>query len=184
MGAKPKKKPSNPTNGRPPPDNGAAGLSLSDLRDGISAMDERIIELLNKRAELVVKVGVIKRDKGIPIYTPHREAEVLSRVLAHNRGPLQRSDDRGNLPRTHVRELQVGTAAADRVSGADGELLAPGGGEAFRDLGGFRGPARESAGCSPRWRAGTWTTGWSRSRTRSAGASPRRWRRSRSTTRT
>lgn len=65
-----------------------AAPPLDDLRVGISALDDRIIALLNKRAELVVKVGAIKRAKGIPIYTPHREAEVLSRVLAKNKGPL------------------------------------------------------------------------------------------------
>lgn len=67
---------------------GARVDALDDLRKRINALDERIIDLLNKRAELVVKVGAIKREKGIPIYTPHREAEVLKRVLAHNTGPL------------------------------------------------------------------------------------------------
>jgi chorismate mutase/prephenate dehydratase len=83
MAAKPKRtrKPAKAAPSAPP-------APLDDLRVRISALDERIIELLNKRAELVVKVGAIKRDKGIPIYTPHREAEVLSRVLGHNKGPL------------------------------------------------------------------------------------------------
>ncbi len=67
---------------------GAGEGELASLRERISAMDRRLVDLLNQRARLVVKVGKIKREKGIPIYTPHREAEVLSRVLAMNAGPL------------------------------------------------------------------------------------------------
>lgn len=61
---------------------------LSELRVKIDSADEKLIELLNKRARLVVEVGKIKRELGIPIYAPHREAEVLSKVQALNQGPL------------------------------------------------------------------------------------------------
>ena len=44
--------------------------------------------LLNARAEVVVEVGKVKRRDDVPIYAPHREAEVLSRVLEANEGPL------------------------------------------------------------------------------------------------
>lgn len=47
-------------------------------------MDRRLIELLNERALLIVEVGEHKRAAGIPIYAPHREAEVLKRVLEAN----------------------------------------------------------------------------------------------------
>ncbi|MBX3360660.1 MAG: prephenate dehydratase [Phycisphaeraceae bacterium] len=62
--------------------------ALEDLRIGISALDEQIVELLNKRAKLAVQVGKVKRKHNVPIYTPHREQEVLSRVLKQNAGPL------------------------------------------------------------------------------------------------
>lgn len=70
---------------------GAPGVSAADLpalRQGIDALDAKIIELLNERSKLVVKVGEYKRANSIPIYAPHREAEVLSRVLGRNQGPL------------------------------------------------------------------------------------------------
>lgn len=61
---------------------------LDELRVKIDAADEKLIELLNKRARFVVEVGKIKRELGIPIYAPHREAEVLAKVQKLNDGPL------------------------------------------------------------------------------------------------
>ena len=61
---------------------------LDELRGKIDAVDRRLVELLNERADLVVKVGEFKRGSGTPIYAPHREAAVLDRVLGMNKGPL------------------------------------------------------------------------------------------------
>jgi chorismate mutase/prephenate dehydratase len=64
---------------------------LRSLREKIDEIDHTLVELLNKRARLVVEVGKVKRATGTPVYAPHREAQVLSRVLAHNQragGPL------------------------------------------------------------------------------------------------
>ncbi|MFG0328378.1 MAG: prephenate dehydratase [Phycisphaerales bacterium] len=63
-------------------------VDLGSLRERIDAIDRRLIELLNERAGLVVEVGRVKRGSGTPIYAPHREAEVLNKVLALNAGPL------------------------------------------------------------------------------------------------
>jgi chorismate mutase/prephenate dehydratase len=89
MAAKPRKKTSAARSPKATSSKAAPSKpSLDALRVKISALDEKIVELLNKRAAFVVQVGAIKREHGIPIYTPHREAEVLSRVLGHNAGPL------------------------------------------------------------------------------------------------
>lgn len=75
-----------------PPRRSTKPLSLDSLRVRIDDLDRRLVELLNQRASLVVEVGKVKQQTGVPIYAPHREAEVLSRVLARNKGPLsQRS---------------------------------------------------------------------------------------------
>lgn len=58
------------------------------LREKIDALDHEIVELLNQRAALVVEVGKVKRATGVPVYAPHREQQVLARVLKHNAGPL------------------------------------------------------------------------------------------------
>ncbi|MEL7472820.1 MAG: prephenate dehydratase domain-containing protein [Planctomycetota bacterium] len=51
-------------------------------------MDAKLVDLLNARAELVVEVGKTKQRGDVPIYAPHREAEVLERVLGSSDGPL------------------------------------------------------------------------------------------------
>jgi chorismate mutase / prephenate dehydratase len=61
---------------------------LPTLRAAIDGVDRRLIELLNERARLVVEVGKRKRAEGVPVYAPHREAQVLARVLERSRGPL------------------------------------------------------------------------------------------------
>lgn len=66
----------------------AESAPLSSLRERIDAIDLRLVELLNERALLVVKVGESKRATGVPIYAPHREAQVLKNVLSANKGPL------------------------------------------------------------------------------------------------
>jgi len=76
--------PSGPRRSAEPPAPG----ELDDLRLRIDETDRRLIELLNERAEIVARVGEVKRADGVPIYAPHREAAVLKRVLAMNAGPL------------------------------------------------------------------------------------------------
>lgn len=62
--------------------------ALLELRKKIDDVDERLIDLVNARASLVVDVGKIKRKSGAPIYAPHREQAVLKKVQALNKGPL------------------------------------------------------------------------------------------------
>jgi chorismate mutase len=57
------------------------GAALYELRTRINAIDQQLVTLLNDRASLVVEVGRQKRLAGLPIYTPHREAEVLERAI-------------------------------------------------------------------------------------------------------
>lgn len=63
-------------------------VELKKLRDQIDDIDHKLVELLNRRASLVVQIGKIKRTTGVPVYAPHREAQVLAKVLGHNAGPL------------------------------------------------------------------------------------------------
>lgn len=98
-----------------PPKTGGEPLSakelaaLGKLRQKIDQIDLRLIDLLNERSGLVVKVGKHKRDRGIPIYAPHREAEVLDNVLKANRGPLSSRSVEGIY-----RELMSGSFALEQ----------------------------------------------------------------------
>jgi chorismate mutase/prephenate dehydratase len=59
-------------------DKSEAGLSA--LRQEIDALDAKLLELLNRRAAVVRKVGELKAGKRV--YRPEREAEILRRVVA------------------------------------------------------------------------------------------------------
>jgi len=61
---------------------------LAALRRRIDELDQRIVELLNERARVVVEVGKAKHSEGTPIYAPDREQAVLERIAAMNKGPL------------------------------------------------------------------------------------------------
>ena len=62
---------------------------LKKIRSEIDALDEQLVELLNRRARLAQDVAGVKQDD---MYHPEREARVLDRVKALNRGPLPESE--------------------------------------------------------------------------------------------
>jgi chorismate mutase/prephenate dehydratase len=56
-------------------------MTLDELRRHIDAIDAELLALLNRRADLVHKVGEVKRESGAEFYAPERE-ELLLRALA------------------------------------------------------------------------------------------------------
>jgi chorismate mutase/prephenate dehydratase len=66
----------------------AGAPSLESLRRQIDELDERIVNLLNDRAQVVVQIGRLKQQNNEPIYAPDREKMVLDKVRRLNRGPL------------------------------------------------------------------------------------------------
>jgi len=70
-------------------DDAPGECTLDDLRRRIDEIDRRLIETLSERARVVVEVGRLKRQAGgRAIYAPHREQEVLRKVIGANPGPL------------------------------------------------------------------------------------------------
>lgn len=63
-------------------------MSLDDWRSRINDLDERILDLLNQRAHAALAIGELKKQRALPYFVPEREAQVMRRVLALNRGPL------------------------------------------------------------------------------------------------
>jgi chorismate mutase/prephenate dehydratase len=55
-------------------------MSLEELRKEIDSIDDEIIRLLNKRMEIVKKVGELKNTTNAPIYRPEREKEIIKRL--------------------------------------------------------------------------------------------------------
>lgn len=64
---------------------------LDKLRNNIDMLDDNILKLLNKRAENVLKVGKIKRDKKAKFYRPERERQILERLTSNNKGAFPNS---------------------------------------------------------------------------------------------
>ena len=53
---------------------------LKALRNEIDKIDNEILSLLNKRMEIVKKVGELKNNTNAPIYRPEREKEIIERL--------------------------------------------------------------------------------------------------------
>ena len=62
--------------------------TIKELRQEIDAVDDRIMELLNSRASLVIDVGRLKSAKKDEFHVPSREREIYERLASHNRGPF------------------------------------------------------------------------------------------------
>ncbi len=59
---------------------------ISKLRHEIDALDDELLELLNRRAAAARRIGALK--SGAPAYRPERESEILRRIAARASGPL------------------------------------------------------------------------------------------------
>jgi chorismate mutase/prephenate dehydratase len=65
-------------------------MSLKTLRKQIDSADKEIVKLLNRRAEITLKIAQLKRRLGKSIYCPDREREVLKAITMMNNGPLNK----------------------------------------------------------------------------------------------
>ncbi len=67
---------------------GGTEKTLEQLRVEIDAVDARLLELLNARADLVHGVGEIKKENGLEIYAPEREEKLLQSLVKRSQGRL------------------------------------------------------------------------------------------------
>ncbi len=70
-------------------------------RRRIDGIDEQLMRLLNSRSACAVEIGRLKRQLGLPVYSPEREAWILERVERENPGPL----DAGAMRRVFERVI-------------------------------------------------------------------------------
>lgn len=59
---------------------------IAELRAQIDGLDEKLVELLNERAKISLRIRVAKGDSSI--YRPEREAQVVEHVSQVSTGPL------------------------------------------------------------------------------------------------
>jgi len=71
------------------PDSPTGAADLSALRAQIDALDEQLLELLNRRARVAEQVGALKKREGTPFFRPERVAQVIEKIETRNPGPLK-----------------------------------------------------------------------------------------------
>lgn len=74
---------------------------IDTLRKRIDELDEALVRLLSARAECALAIGRAKKELGLEIYQPSREADVLNHVQHLNPGPL----DNGAMRRLFERVI-------------------------------------------------------------------------------
>jgi chorismate mutase / prephenate dehydratase len=76
--------------------------ALSGLRGEMDGVDKEVVKrlneiasrfgdlvtVLNRRAEIALRIGRVKEQQGIEVWSPAREEEVLAKALAASKGPL------------------------------------------------------------------------------------------------
>ncbi len=65
--------------------------TLDEIRQKIDEIDNQVHDLLMQRAGLVSGVASAKKEKGLQIVQPAREARMVRRLLARHEGPLPRA---------------------------------------------------------------------------------------------
>lgn len=71
------------------PADSSSNPALLALRQRIDALDRELLALLNRRMQVVVEVGELKKHEGSPVFRPEREAQVIDGLKALNTGPLK-----------------------------------------------------------------------------------------------
>ena len=63
-------------------------MDMEGWREKIDVLDGILVDLLNRRAGYALEIGKIKKEEGMPVYSPGRERQILERVQELNVGPL------------------------------------------------------------------------------------------------
>lgn len=64
-------------------------MKLDEWRNEIDAIDAEIVNLIDRRARVAQKIGILKAKAGLPIVDLEREEAILRNACARNRGILE-----------------------------------------------------------------------------------------------
>lgn len=70
----------------------APNKELASVRREIDALDSKLLELINRRAELAIEVSGLKKKGSLGVHDPGREKEIESKITGGNLGPLSDED--------------------------------------------------------------------------------------------
>jgi chorismate mutase len=97
--------------------NGGTQEQLATYRQQIDSLDQRIVELLERRARVVEKVGAIKREAHLPVTVPGREQQVIEKAQELAKG--------GPLPAEAIRRIYQKLVEEMRNWEAKQDAIAP-----------------------------------------------------------
>ena len=60
---------------------------IDDWRRKIDSINERILKLLSQRGHCVQKIGEIKKQRNLKVYSQKRENEIIKKLEHKNKGP-------------------------------------------------------------------------------------------------
>jgi chorismate mutase len=63
-------------------------MTIDEIRAEIDRLDSELLRIFNQRADFALKIGEIKKGRGLPVYDPAREKLIFQRMKAENPGPL------------------------------------------------------------------------------------------------
>ena len=109
-------------------------MPLEELRKEIDELDEEIVRLVGRRAEIARKIGEIKEAEDLSAYSPERERAVYEKITSHEGGPLP-----GSCIRAVYCEIMSGAIALQKET----TVVYPGPPDSFGHM-----AAREKFGAS------------------------------------
>lgn len=61
---------------------------ITGFREEIDSIDSQLLAFFNRRADLALEIGRIKKTLALPVYDPSREKRIFERMKDDNPGPL------------------------------------------------------------------------------------------------
>ena len=79
---------------------------LKGYREEINQIDRGIVDLLNKRADIVLLIKRMKEKRDMPLYDAKREEDLLNNIVSYNTGPLY-NDNIVQIFESILRNVQI-----------------------------------------------------------------------------
>jgi chorismate mutase / prephenate dehydratase len=80
---------------------------LEACRQEIDSLDQRLVELIQKRARVVEEVGAVKREAGLTIRDAQREQQVIEKVQRLAKGGPLPADAVGRIYQKLIEEMRT-----------------------------------------------------------------------------
>jgi len=79
---------------------------LKKYREEIDKIDKGLVDLLNKRAEMVLEIKKLKEKHDLPLYDAKREETLMNNIVNYNKGPLY-NDNIVQIFESILRNVQI-----------------------------------------------------------------------------